>query len=45
MSTSVTTGLSVNTVRNQISRALKTLREGADRLLEFILFLPSFPIA
>ena len=39
------TGLSVNTVRNQISRALKTLREGADRLLEFILFLPSFPIA
>lgn len=41
----VATGLSVYTVRNQISRALKSLREEADQLLRFLLLLPSFPVA
>ena len=40
----VTTGLSVNTVRNQISRALRTLRDGAGSILDFILLLPVSPL-
>ena len=39
------TSLSVNTVRNQISRALRTLRDGADSILDFILLLPAIPFA
>ena len=39
------TGLSVHTVRNQISRALHSLRENADSILDFILLLPSLPLA
>ena len=38
------TGLSVNTVRNQISRALRTLRDGAASILDFILLLPVPPL-
>lgn len=39
------TGLSVNTVRNQISRALRSLRDSADSILDFILLLPCLPLA
>lgn len=33
------TGLSVNTVRNQISRALQALRADSDHILDFVLLL------
>ena len=36
-------GLSVNTVRNQISRALQALRDESDRILDFILFFFTLP--
>ena len=36
-------GLSVNTVRNQISRALKALRAERDRIIDFVLFFFSIP--
>ena len=36
-------GLSVNTVRNQISRALRSLREDADRILDFLLLFFTVP--
>ena len=36
-------GLSVNTVRNQISRALKALRAESERILDFILFFFTLP--
>ena len=36
-------GLSVNTVRNQISRALKALRAETERILDFILFFFTLP--
>ncbi len=39
------TGLSVNTVRNQISRALQSLRDGAAGILDYILLLPCLPLA
>ena len=39
------TGLSVNTVRNQISRALQSLRNSADSILDFILLFPTLPLA
>ena len=39
------TGLSVNTVRNQISRALQSLRDGAASILDYILLLPCLPLA
>ena len=38
------TGLSVNTVRNQISRALHTLQADADRILKFVLMFPLLPL-
>ena len=36
-------GLSVHTVRNQISRALQALRAEADRILDFLLFFFTLP--
>ena len=36
-------GLSVNTVRNQIARALKALREQRDRIVDFIFLFFSIP--
>lgn len=39
------TGLSVNTVRNQISRALHALQADADNILDFVLLLPTLPLA
>lgn len=38
------TGLSVNTVRNQISRALHALQTDADRILKFVLMFPLPPL-
>ena len=38
-------GLSINTVRNQISRALRALRDEGDRILDFILLFPALPLA
>ena len=36
-------GLSVNTVRNQISRALSALRKERDRIIDFVLFFFTIP--
>lgn len=36
-------GLSVNTVRNQISRALKSLKADRERIIDFILFFFTVP--